>query len=214
MGENASVDSTVSSADLGQTRLVTSPDADRWNARYAGAVRPTAIDPHELLSSPFGRVSPGMTVLDVASGWGDSGLHLAQQGATATFVDVSAVVLEAVEERAQELGLEVSTIAIDLSTAEVPAGPWDLITCFHYLDRDLLPRLVAALAPGGRLLCAIATVTNLERHERPSARFLLENGELASLVPEAEMVHFSEDWRANGVYEAWLVAEKPEGSNS
>ena len=191
---------------------MTSPDADRWNARYAGAVRPTAITPHELLTSPFGQVSAGKAVLDVASGWGDSGLYLAQQGATATFVDVSSVVLEAVEERAQELGFEVSTMAIDLSSAAVPSGPWDVITCVHYLDRELLPRLVAALGPGGRLLCAIATVTNLERHERPTARFLLENGELASLVPEAEVIHFSEDWRANGVYEAWLVAENPAGS--
>ena len=154
----------------------------------------------------LGDVGEGHSTLDVACGWGDAGLYLATRGATAVLTDISTVALAAVTQRATALGVEAKTLALDLENEPVPDGPWDAITCVHYLDRALLPRLGAAIAPGGRLVCAIATTTNLERHERPSARFLLELGELPTLVPDLEVIHFSEDWRASGVHEAWLVA--------
>jgi len=53
------------------------------------------------------------------------------------------------------------------------------------------------------------TTTNLERHERPSSRFLLDPGELPDLVPDLEVVEFTEAWRSNNAHEAWLVATAP-----
>lgn len=185
---------------------MTSSDADRWDNRYNASQQPDGVHPPEILTSEFVEIAPGMRMLDVACGWGDAGLYCAQRGADVTFVDVSSVVLNAVVERARALTLNVSTHAKDLTSDGIPEGPWDLITCNHYLDRQLLPRLIEALHPDGSLACAIATTTNLERHERPSARFLLDVDEIPNLVPNAEVVHHSEQWRANGVHEAWLVA--------
>jgi hypothetical protein len=54
--------------------------------------------------------------------------------------------------------------------------------------------LRARLAPGGWLCCEIATVRNLERHARPSRRFLLEAGELRALCEPLESVFYDEDW--------------------
>ena len=76
----------------------------------------------------------------------------------------------------------------------------------HYLDRDLLPRLGDTLSKGGLLVVAVATTTNLERHDRPSSRFLLEPDELPTLVPNLNIIEHNETWRANGSYEAWLIA--------
>ena len=181
-------------------------DAERWNARYSASGAPEQLQPPEVVTAHLGDLAHGAAVLDAASGWGDAGLFLAQHGAAVTFADVSSVALLTVVDRAQALGVHATTIAVDLSTSTVPIGPWDAIVCIHYLDRGLLPRLGDALAPGGRLVCSIATTTNLERHERPSARFLLEPGELQTLVPDLDVIHASEAWRANGVHEAWLVA--------
>ena len=66
----------------------------------------------------------------------------------------------------------------------LPPGPWDLVTQFFYLNRALFPRYPQILAPGGFLLVVHPTRKNLERYPRPSARFLLEDGELPGLVPE------------------------------
>lgn len=188
-----------------------SPDADKWNSRYRDAPTPNELRPPQIVIEHLDDLSPAASVLDVASGWGDAGLFLATHGAVVTLADVSTVALRASAERANGLSVDVTTSVVDLTvepipTSSAPSGTWDVILCTHYLDRALLPRLGEALAPGGRLVCAIATVTNLERHERPSARFLLEAGELATLVPDLDVVHASEAWRANGVHEAWLVA--------
>lgn len=190
---------------------MTSSDADRWDARYRDADAPEELRPPQIVTEHLGDLGPGSSVLDVACGWGDAGLFLATWGAAVTLADVSSVALQAAAKRAQQLEVEVTTTVADLTVVPAPASPsadggWDAIICTHYLDRQLIPRLGDALGPGGRLVCAIATTTNLERHERPSARFLLDPGELATLVPELRFAHASEDWRANGVHEAWLVA--------
>ncbi len=186
---------------------MSSPDAERWDARYRDAAIPQLLSPPELVHAELADIATLAPVLDVACGWGDAGLWLADQGADVTLTDVSAVALAAVEARASELGVMVNTVARDLATGSIPAGRWDAITCVHYLDRALLPRLGGALSPTGRLVVAVATTTNLERHERPSARFLLEPDELPTLVPDLTVTHHSEAWRANDVHEAWLVAQ-------
>jgi tellurite methyltransferase len=185
---------------------VTVSDADRWNDRYSNAVPPDSIRPPEIVASHLAALHPGARVLDVACGWGDAGLFLAARGATVTLVDVSSEVIATVQARAVETGRRVETLVTDLTSEPVPNGPWDAITCVHYLDRGLLPRLGGTLSKGGLLVVAVATTTNLERHARPSTRFLLELDELPTLVPDLKIVHHSESWRANGSHEAWLVA--------
>jgi tellurite methyltransferase len=183
-----------------------SADADRWNQRYRDARAPQNIDAPGIVHMVIESVRHGARVLDVACGLGDAGLTLAQHGCDVTFVDVSPVALQLVRDRASNERLDVTTMALDLSREDPPNGPWDLITCVHYLDRDLLARLSQYLAPGGRLVAAIATRRNLEQHARPSARFLLEEEELPRLVPALHVLHHDEAWRANGVHEAWLIA--------
>lgn len=159
----------------------------------------------EHLIPPVGRA------LDVAGGTGDAALAFAARGLDATLVDVSDVALDIVSDRAQRLDLTVETQRSDLSADGLPHGPWNAITCVHYLDRDLLRRLGAVLAPNGVLLVGIATKTNLERHDRPSERFLLEPNELPSLVPDLDVIDHVEQWTSAGVHEAWLAARQPVG---
>lgn len=185
---------------------MTSADADRWNARYRDATISDSIDTHELVSAELERLDVGSRVLDLACGLGNAGLHAARAGCDVTFVDVSEVALDAVAQRAMAESLEVRTQVLDLDQESVPAGPWDVIICVHYLNRDMLGTLGDRLSPTGRVVVAIATRTNLERHERPSARFLLDRDELPTLLPDLRVLHHEETWRSNGVHEAWLVA--------
>ncbi|MDW3175959.1 MAG: class I SAM-dependent methyltransferase [Acidimicrobiia bacterium] len=183
-----------------------STDAERWNARYQQASTPRAIEPHELVALQLSEIGEGRRVLDVACGLGDAGLSLAKEGCDVTFVDVSEVALDAVARRAEAESLTVETLLLDLANEPLPDGPWDIIVCVHYLDRALLARFGSHLATGGVAVIAIATSTNLERHERPSARFLLDADELPSLLPDLHAVRHDEEWRSNGSHEAWLVA--------
>lgn len=122
---------------------------------------------------------------------------------------MSPVALAQASELARAQGLSVSPLERDLATDGPPEGTWDLVFSFHYLQRDLFPAFPRLLAPGGLLLFCQPTTRNLERHPHPSARFLLEEGELAGLLPpELEVLRLEEDWLEEDRHEARVVARR------
>jgi tellurite methyltransferase len=62
------------------------------------------------------------------------------------------------------------------------------------------------LAPGGLLVFAQPTRSNLQRNPHPSARFLLEDGELPQLLRGLKVISYTEGWTEEGRHEARLVA--------
>jgi len=168
-------------------------DREHWDARHREGSHAGGPEP-EWLGAFAAEWMPGGLALDVAAGRGRVALWLAARGLRVLAADVSPVGLERAEEAARASGLEVETLAIDLESEELPPGPFDVISCFHYLQRDLFPKLVARLAPAGWLVAEIATLRNLERHAHPSRRFLLGEGELPALCAPLEVVHFEEGW--------------------
>jgi tellurite methyltransferase len=188
-------------------------DRRRWNERYRGA---EVGQPSSFLVSLDHVLPRSGTALDVAGGSGRHGLWLASRGLHVTLVDVSDVGLElaAAEARRRDLTLEV--LQRDLEFGGLPPGPWDVIVCFHYLHRPLFGSFPAALAPAGLLVCEIATVRNLERHDRPPRPYLLEEGELAALAKDLEIVSYGEGWVDDDRHCARLVARRsvpPDGDD-
>ncbi len=85
---------------------------------------------------------------------------------------------------------------------------WDLIICFLYLDRPLLPRLAAALAPGGQFVFCQPTRRNLERHPLPRATHLVDEGEARSFAAGLDILAYEEGWGDEGRHVARLVARR------
>jgi SAM-dependent methyltransferase len=168
-------------------------DRAHWDERYRTASHAEPPAPEWLAS--FAQGWPrGARALDVAAGRGRVALWLAARGLRVLAADVSPVGLEQAREAALRAGLSLETLVIDLECESLPPGPFSVITCFHYLQRDLFPRLIERLAPGGWLCVEIATLGNLERHAHPSRRFLLEPGELPRLCDPLAIMHSSEGW--------------------
>ena len=188
--------------------MATDPSADRehWNLRYRERPWPDGpsswlVDNAPLLPEP-GRA------LDIAGGTGRNALWLAHKGWEVTIVDVSDVGLAQAGNRADDAGVSIRTILLDLTTESLPKGPWDLVALFHYLDRDLLARTVSTLRPGGLLIGSLATVTNLERNPRPPRPYLLEDRELPGLLNGLELVRYEEGWQDDH-HDARFVAVRP-----
>ena len=76
------------------------------------------------------------------------------------------------------------------------------------LDRALFPVFAEQLADGGWLGLSIATRSNLERHEHPSAQYLLDDGEMPSLLGGLSIVHYQEGWSLDGRHTAEVLARK------
>jgi SAM-dependent methyltransferase len=88
----------------------------------------------------------------------------------------------------------------------LPPGPFNVVLCLNFLWRPLFAALPEVLAPGGLLVFAHPTRSNLQRHAHPSTRFLLDDGELPGLLQGLERVSYTEDWTEEGRHEARLVA--------
>lgn len=192
--------------------------AERWDEKYRAAsdvavpARPRAavVDLADLLPTSG-------TAIDVAGGRGNTALWLAERGFDVVLCEVSAVALEQAQAIAVDRGLQLGTELRDVE-ADGIEGRWDLIVMTYFLNRPLLHGLGAHLNVGGVALFVQPTVTNLERNERPSRRFLLADGEIHELAAEMtrqaelggvvlETLHAGEAWR-DGTHEARLVVSR------
>jgi len=180
-------------------------DREKWNGKWADRGVGTTHD-SSLVKLVTDHVAGQKRLLDVAGGGSSDAIELAQNWFDVTVVDVSDVGLSIARDNALMAGVSITTIEADLEIDPFPAGPWDVITSANFLQRDLIPTMIDALTPSGWLFMVVATVTNLERHERPGRPFLTEPGELLRLAAGLEIVHHSEAWRDNGRHESHLAA--------
>jgi SAM-dependent methyltransferase len=172
---------------------MTESDRVKWDRRYA---QPRQVDlaPPDLLSE-FDALLPRQgSALDIAAGDGRLALWLAGRGLDVLAVDISTAGLELAQRAAVDQGFEIETIALDLEAEPLPVGPFDVITCFNYRQRDLFPHIHERLKDGGFFLAEVATVANLERHSHPSLKYLAEPGELRQDCEPLEIVHYQEGW--------------------
>ena len=193
--------------------VVNDQDRHRWNRKFLQGEH-DSTEPSSVITDIEHLLPRQGKALDVAGGAGRHSLWLAQRGLTVTLVDISDEALRISQTRAQSLGIQLKTVHLDLEQEPLPAGPWDLILAVHYLDRTLFPRFAEALAPGGLLVFLQPTQSNLQRHQRPSARFLLEDGELPALLPGLRTLHYEEGWLVEGRHEALVVAQATSGSSA
>lgn len=168
-------------------------DRERWDRRYRTGSH-TALEPPGWLAELDDELPWSGRALDVAAGAGRLALWLAERGLDTTAVDVSREAIDLCTANAEAADLSLSTLILDLEREALPSGPFALITCFYYLQRELFPVLRERLAPGGCLVCELPTRRNLERHAKPGSRFLLETNELLELVAPLELVYYREGW--------------------
>lgn len=178
-------------------------DRMKWNERWKERGSPG--EPSPFVRSLAELIPRRGTALDVAGGAGRHASWLARHGLDVTLVDISEEALAL----ARAHGPAMRTLALDLDRQPLPAGPFDVILVFHFLDRRVYAELSARLAPGGLAVVVHPTRTNLERHASPSAAYLVDPGELPRLLPGLEILRYEEGWLAEGRHEARLVGRLP-----
>ena len=182
----------------------------RWDSRYRE--NPVLKDPSSFLCEHYKHFLPAGTVVDVAGGNGQNAIWLANHGFSTTLLDVSSVALTQAQEHAKEKKVAIECQQHDLEKQSMPKErKWDGIFLQLFLDRALVRSIPESLNTGGGFLFAHPTQKNLEKHEHPSERFLLEDGEIHTLVDQLQsmrIIHIDEAWRSSGRHEAWLIAQK------
>jgi SAM-dependent methyltransferase len=125
----------------------------------------------------------GARVLDVAAGHGRHSVALAARGFRVTAIDMRLDALRDLQAAAREIPGDVATVCADLTMFPLPQARFELIVVARYLDRERLPLLIDALAPGGVLVYETFTERQLQYARGPRSRaHLLAPGELRTLV--------------------------------
>jgi len=188
---------------------VSRADFDKWASRY-GSGRGYGGAPDRWLTEVASGFLPATgTAVDLAGGSGRHARWLAGLGLETTVVDIAPSGLALAEARAAEEGLRLHTRVWDLDDG-LPDGRWDVVLASFFLLRlDGIHRVVA---PGGLFVYLHPTMGNLERHPRPSARWLLEDGALTG-VPGLETLHLEEGWGPEGRHEVRYVGRLREGAS-
>ncbi len=193
-------------------------DRRRWDRKYrdkgpesfgSEAAQWLVAHRHLLTAKPGGRA------LDVACGTGRNAVYLARLGFTVDALDVSGVAVTWLQERVERERLAVHPRCCDLTREPLPPHEYQVVLNFNFLQRDLLPALKEATAPGGLVVFETFTRLQAELPCGPSdPEHTLEAGELRRAFADFEILDYREATmfpedaqKTRGV--ASLVARRP-----
>jgi SAM-dependent methyltransferase len=185
------------------------PATDADSAAMAELLDLNAEVLHAYLSDVLGWIDelagdpPPRRILDLGSGTGTGALALARryERAEVTALDVSALMLARIRDKAGALGVadRVHAVQADLDAAWPALDPVDLVwaanSLHHMADPDrVLSDVFATIRPGG--LLALAEMDSLPRFLTDDAGRGLEERCHAALADERahEMPHLGADW--------------------
>ena len=168
--------------------------------------------PNPWLAEHWLRLPPGGRVLDLAMGSGRNAVWLARQGLRVEGLDILPEAVAMAAALARRHGVALTARVGDARAPESLApGDWDGIVVIDFLERALLARLPAALAPGGVLVYETFTRAQAAAGGKPrSPQHLFEGGELErAFAGELELLAYREGEPEPGRQVASLVARRP-----
>ena len=169
-------------------------------------------EPSQLLTEYLPLLSKGKA-LDVAMGKGRNAIFLASNGFEVVGLEKDKESIDTCLTEAKKLGVHVDARCIDLEnfdSCQIEKSAYDVIICFCYLQRNLIPSMKDALRPGGFLLYETFLIDQHIKTGHPRHReYCLEHNELLRLFIDFRIIHYHEGQDAKGTYKASLVAQKP-----
>jgi len=185
-------------------------DRSKWNGRYAGDGFFLGPHPSPFLAEQIDWIEahvPGRKAFDTACGEGRNSIFLARRGFAVTGVDISEEGLAKAARWATKEGVEIAFRQADLEEYEFTES-YDLILNFNFLLRNLIPKMVAALTPGGVIVFdTIHDSPHLVGHHNKA--FLLRPGELEALFARLPgRIILSEEFSEGPAPTARLIFQK------
>ncbi len=162
---------------------------------------PFLVENIELL--PKGRV------LDVAMGAGGNAIYLAKLGFTVEGVEISPEAINIALESAKKVGV---TIRAQLANLEggysIKKGAYDLIICFNYLQRSLIPQIKDGLRKGGMIVYETFIIDQAQLGKPKNPDYLLKHNELLDMFRDFRCLRYREGIVEGQKAIAGIIAEK------
>jgi tellurite methyltransferase len=152
---------------------------------------------------------PKGKVLDVAMGNGRNAVFLARNGFHVEGVDLSQEAVAAALHAAQKAGVSIQARIADLEADfTILEQTYDVIICFHYLHRPLIPLLKQGLRRNGMIMYETYIIDQARFGKPRNPDHLLRHNELLELFQGFRCLRYHE-----GIFEdrravAGIVAQK------
>ncbi len=152
---------------------------------------------------------PRGRVLDVAMGSGRNAIYLAKRGFDVEGVDISPEIVSKALASARNSRVEINATVADLERDPViEKGAYDVIICFNYLQRSLVPQIKGGLRTGGMIVYETFIVDQV-RYGRPrNPDYLLKHNELLRMFSDFRCLRYHEGIIDDRKAIAGIVAEK------
>jgi SAM-dependent methyltransferase len=183
-----------------------------WEERYQNRSAADA-EPAPVLAEYAHLLPAEGTALDLACGLGGNAVFLARRGLDTLAWDSSPAAIEQLSAYAEARGLRLRAAVRDVAARPPEPEGFDVIVVSRFLERALVPALVAALRPDGLLYYQTFTRSRVSDRGPGNDRFRLGDNELLGLFGELRLLVYREDGRVGELErglrdEAQLVAQK------
>ena len=180
-----------------------------WDRKYETEAYIFGKEPVGFLREHIDLLPRGKA-LDVAMGEGRNAVFLAKNGFNVDGCDISEIAVKKALDLAKENNVKIHTFVADLETYKLPKDTYDVIACFYYLQRGLVPQMKEALKLGGMIIYETYTIENRERgFEGPKNKdYLLKPNELLDLFKDLKIIYYRELVLNNKKAIASLIAKK------
>ena len=180
-----------------------------WDRKYETEAYIFGKEPVGFLREHIDLLPRGKA-LDVAMGEGRNAVFLAKNGFNVDGCDISEIAVKKALDLAKENNVKIHAFVADLETYKLPKDTYDVIACFYYLQRGLVPQMKEALKPDGMIIYETYTIENRERgFEGPKNKdYLLKPNELLDLFKDLKIIYYRELVLNNKKAIASLIAKK------
>ncbi len=195
----------------GESWLADGPTETGPSASRLWAPHDLLAEAVELAQRAWGTLED-FSAIDIACGTGRDAVYLGLRGLKVEAWDILPDALDRCRDLAKRHCVSIDTRCADVECDEtLQAGRYDLVACFNYLHRPLMPSLAAAVRPGGLVVYETFVHPQRELFGKPRRdKHLLRPGELPGFFQGWTLLVSREGLVSPRRHAASLIARKPE----
>ncbi|MFC1532478.1 class I SAM-dependent methyltransferase [Thermodesulfobacteriota bacterium] len=166
------------------------------------------LNPSQFLVNNIDLLPKGRA-LDVAMGSGRNAIYLTRMGFEVEGIDISSDAVKEALESAHKAGLDLIARVVDLEREyHIEKDRYDVIICFNYLQRSLIPQIKNGLRVGGVVLYETFIIDQAQFGRSKNPDFLLKHNELLHMFRDFRCLRYHEGIVDNYKATAGIIAQK------
>jgi tellurite methyltransferase len=194
--------------------MTTQADSDKWNRIYEAGDH-SNLHAASVLQDNTHLLPVAGKALDVACGLGANALLLAQHGLETYAWDISQTAVDKLQSRSTELNIPLQVETRDVNAFPPAPASFDVIVVSRFLERTLIPPLIAALRKGGLIYYQTFIKDKTDDSGPRNPDYRLGMNELLLLFQALQILVYREEGNVGDLQrgfrnEAMLIAQKGE----